>query len=522
METKTKYYIPRWQWIFATMVFFIAVLTCQQYILFDIEQSRVLVYEWDRIAEQMMRAGGIADFIALFLQQFFLFKVAAAAIMALLLTSISLCLHKVYINAAGRSSSLAEKILCCFPAALLFVYTEGKIFFITGHVAILLSAIGLLLAAMLTNIKSTSPILGILKSIGILLIVLFVGFAAQTAVWPMIASIILYSLLYKKDYLTAGVAVFSAILMVGLARYTMLAVTTDELFSPDFYSYRTRVTTTMPWVWVTYVALMVVPFLLNKYFSEKAIKHIATTFIAAVIVIGATYSSYKTHHDEETNQRLALMHWIDTKDYEPASEFCMEYLTNTYAANIYFKILSETNELENEVGGILRTGDQLIMAPSKIRLVRRHLMSLYYYLGYVNGAQREAFEYNEPTEGMMVPEAVKILALTNIIQGNYAVAEKYLNYLDHTLFYSDWAQQYRHFLYNDKAVEKDPELGPRRKATAIESVPQIWTTLPYIINQIACVAPELPATNYKKAFLRLGDYNKNTNHENQQMSFIQY
>lgn len=504
------------------MVFFVAVLTCQQYILFDMEQARVLVYEWERIAEQMMRAGGIADFIALFLQQFFLFKVAAAAIMALLLTSVSLCLHKVYIYAAGRSTSLAEKILCCLPAALLFVYTEGKIFFITGHVAILLSSIGLLLATLLIKGNNTSPIQRILKYIGIPLLIIFVGFAAQTAVWPMIAGIFLYSLLYKKDYISAGITVISAVFMVGLGRYTCLAITKDELFSPDIFSYRTQTPTTMVWVWTTFVTLMVVPFLFNKFFSEKVTKHISTACIATIIVVGVTCSTYKAHHDEETNQRLALLHWIYAKDYEPASEFCMEYLTNTYTANIYFKILSETNELENEVGGILKTGDQLIMAPSKIRLVRRHLMSLYYYLGYVSGAQREAFEYNEPSEGMMVPEAVKILALTNIAQGNYSVAEKYINYLSHTLFYSDWAEQQRHFLYNDKAVENDPELGPRRKATAIESVPQIWTTLPYIINQIACVAPELPATNYKKAFLRLGDYNKDTNYESQQQSYIQY
>ncbi len=504
------------------MVFFVAVFTCQQYILFDIEQARVLVYEWERIAEQIMRVGGIADFIALFLQQFFLFKVAAAAIMALLLTSVSMCLHKVYINAAGRSTSLAEKMLCCLPAALLFVYTEGKIFFITGHVAILLSAIGLLLATLLIKGNSASLILKVLKYIGIILIILFVGFAAQTAVWPMIAGIFLYSLLYKKDYAAACVTILSAFLMVGLARYLCLAVTEDELFSPDIYSYRTKTTTIMPWIWATFVALTVIPFLLNKFFSEKFIKSIALACVSTIVVVGATIGAYRSQHDEETNQRLTLLHQIATKDYEPAMEFCMEYLTNTYTANLYFQMYSETNELETEVGGILKTGKQLIMDSSKIRLVRRHLMSLYYYLGYVNGAQREAFEYNEPSEGMMVPEAVKILALTNIAQGNYAVAEKYINYLDHTLFYSDWAQEHRKFLYNDKAVESDPELGPRRKVVAIESAPEIWTTLPHIINQIAYVAPELPATNYKKAFLRLGVYNKENYYENQQMSFIQY
>ena len=108
---------------------------------------------------------------------------------------------------------------------------------------------------------------------------------------------------------------------------------------------------------------------------------------------------------------------------------------------------------------------------------------------------------------MMIPAAVKILAQTNLCQGNYAVAEKYLNYLEHTLFYRDWAKQYRRFLYNDKAVEEDAELGPRRKTLTMESVPERWTTRPHIIRQIANTAPELPASNYYKAFKLLGAYN---------------
>lgn len=500
METKAKYNIPGGLWILVTAVFFVAVLTCQQYILFDIEQARVLVYESDKIATQLMRAGGIADFIALFLQQFFIFKFASAAIMAVIFVAVSICLHKVYKYAAGRSTSLTEKIVCCLPAALLFIYTEDDIFFVTGHVAILISSLCLLIGASLVVWKSK------LSYILLPPLILFAGFASSTAVWPMIAALILFSLLYKKDYIAAVVIAVSAILMIGLARYFCLAVDSQELFSPDIFTYRLKSETIMTWVWVAFVAIMLVPFVLNKWVSEKIHGHFATACIIAAAVSGIAYKAYEVHHDESTVQRYTLQHWLDTENYEDASEFCSHRLSNTYTANIFYQILSKNGQLENEVGGVLQYPAQLIMDESTVRFARRHLMSLYYYVGFVNGAQREAFEYNEPTEGMMVPAAIKILAQTNLIQGNYAVAEKYLNYLDHTLFYSDWAQQYRKFLYNDKAVESDSELGPRRRALDIESVPQTWTTMPHIIRQIASSAPELPATNYKKAFLRLGCY----------------
>lgn len=516
METKAKYTFPGWQWVVAALAFFIAVLTLQQYILFDIEQSRVFVYESDKIVSQIKAAGGIADFIALFLQQFFLFKVAGAAIMSALFIAVSWLLHRVYKSAIGRNTYLAEDILCCIPAILLFAYTEDKIFFITGHVAILLACIGLVLGVYFVNKKK------IAWCLPLPFIILFTGFAASTAVWPMIVGLAVYSLLYKKNYVAAGITIASAFLMVALARYTVLAVTENELFSPDIFSYRLRTETMMPWIWASIVAIVVIPFVIKKFVAESVVKHIGFASVVGIIVALIAFKTYKSEHEEETYERLAMQHWLDTKNYEPAYEFCLQYLNNTYMSNIYFMMLSQEYDLVDMVGGVLQHSQQLIMKKSSVRLVRRHLMTLYYYLGYMNGAQREAFEYNEPTEGMMVPAAVKILALTNIAQGNYAVAEKYLNYLDHTLFYSDWAQKYRKFLYNDKAVERDSELGPRRKScNEIESIPETNTTVPHIIRQIAFVAPELPAKKYSDAFRKLGEYNIST-YETPQQSIIQY
>ncbi|MCF0192843.1 MAG: hypothetical protein HUK05_05420 [Prevotella sp.] len=501
LEKKKKYKIPGWQWIIATVTFFIAVQKYQQYILFDIEQTRVFVYESDKMLSQLMRAGGISDFIALFLQQFFILKWVGPAIMAVVFGLLSFIIHKVYQHAAGRKTSLTEDILCCLPAALLFVYTEGKIFFITGHIAILLSSLALLIGVLLVNWKNIAA-LCLLP-----LLIILAGFACSTAVWPMIISLFLYSLLYRKKLIAAVIIVLSALLMIGLARYLCLAVNSTELFLPDIFTFRLKSETIMLWVWVSIVVVTVMPFIIDKFIPEKLVMNsYAASFIAGA-VFGITHQAYNTHHDESTLQRLQLQHWIDTGNYADAYEFCAQNINNAYTSNIYFMIISMGGELENEVGGMLRAPQQLFMKPSQVRFVRRLFMSLYYYIGYVNGAQREAFEYNEPTDGMMIPAAVKILAQTNLCQGNYAVAEKYLNYLEHTLFYRDWAKQYRRFLYNDKAVEEDAELGPRRKTLTMESVPERWTTRPHIIRQIANTAPELPASNYYKAFKLLGAYN---------------
>ena len=54
------------------------------------------------------------------------------------------------------------------------------------------------------------------------------------------------------------------------------------------------------------------------------------------------------------------------------------------------------------------------------------------------------------------------LAQCNIVNGNYAVAAKYLRMLQKSLFYAKWADQQMRFIGNDKAVSRDAEYGRLR------------------------------------------------------------
>lgn len=60
------------------------------------------------------------------------------------------------------------------------------------------------------------------------------------------------------------------------------------------------------------------------------------------------------------------------------------------------------------------------------------------------------------------------LAETNLINGQYAVAAKYLRALQHTLFYKKWATNAMSYLNNDEKIEKHPEWGWLRKARYTE------------------------------------------------------
>ena len=89
----------------------------------------------------------------------------------------------------------------------------------------------------------------------------------------------------------------------------------------------------------------------------------------------------------------------------------------------------------------------------------------FYQLGMINVAQRTVFEAQEAIlDFQKSGRCYKRLAQTNLINGSYEVARKYLTALKKTLFYRDWANETISLLGNEEAIAKHPEYGRLRQS----------------------------------------------------------
>jgi hypothetical protein len=79
----------------------------------------------------------------------------------------------------------------------------------------------------------------------------------------------------------------------------------------------------------------------------------------------------------------------------------------------------------------------------------------------VNEAHRWAFE-NMVMKGLS-PEGIKMLVKTELINGNYKMAAKYIAILKNTFFYKDEAKSFEKLLFNDESINADKELGEKRR-----------------------------------------------------------
>ena len=85
---------------------------------------------------------------------------------------------------------------------------------------------------------------------------------------------------------------------------------------------------------------------------------------------------------------------------------------------------------------------------------------IYFHLGLVNTAQRFAFESMESLPNYnKSARVVKRLAETNLINGQYDVARKYLQMLEKTVFYRPWARRMMALLGNEEAINAHPLYG---------------------------------------------------------------
>ena len=88
----------------------------------------------------------------------------------------------------------------------------------------------------------------------------------------------------------------------------------------------------------------------------------------------------------------------------------------------------------------------------------------FYQLDMIYVAQRTVYEAQEAIlDFQKSGRCYKRLAQTNLINGNYEVARKYLTALQKTLFYRDWANRTLPLLGDENAIAKHPEYGHLRQ-----------------------------------------------------------
>lgn len=234
---------------------------------------------------------------------------------------------------------------------------------------------------------------------------------------------------------------------------------------------------------------------------SSVIKDISGLIISLLLVVGASlYSFDKVHKEYFTAEKLFLQN-----RYNELSDYIKQHPTNNRLTIFLNNIaLCETGKLNDLLFHFPQDpeGQTLFLKWEMFGEVLRRGGYFYYTAGMINEAHRWAYE-NMVMKGYTY-EDLKMLIKTELIDGNYNVASKYISILDHTLFYRKEATNFESFLFNDRAVETDPELGVKRREKIKHDFFSI-TDDPYVNIERVLMKDSLnrKAFEYKFAYLML-------------------
>ena len=150
--------------------------------------------------------------------------------------------------------------------------------------------------------------------------------------------------------------------------------------------------------------------------------------------------------------------------YNEIIAFNTQFPSNNILTNFLNNIaLAETGRLNDELFRFPQSpdGGTLFLKWELMGEVLRRGGYFYYTLGMTNEAQRWAYEYMVMRGN--TPEGLKMLIKTELINGNYKVAAKYISILKKSVYYRKEARKYEKMLFNNAAVNADAELGEKRK-----------------------------------------------------------
>ena len=376
------------------------------------EQYQLFLFDSTYVWDIVKHPGGIADLLGRFCTQFFLYAWVGAAIIALLLSLIQLLVWRLM-----RVDRLFG--LSFVPSFLLWLYLLDEHALLSGVWAVLVTLlVGLVIRRTISSVTKT-----------------------------VLSIIVAISILYW---------------MVGPVCFPLPI---DGIWTGIHYY---RYPTVFPWLlWAASLSVWVfslLPCVCRKWVNAPS-GYVwgLSTFLLVTIGMGSIVwknSNLKAEKVMQYDFMATHQQWnriLETANAEKPNNQIGVTVQNLALAmrGMLLDHMFEYNQ--NGIAGLLPDVQTDATSPMPTA-------EAFYQLGMINVAQRTVFEAQESIlDFQKSGRCYKRLAQTNLINGNYKVARKYLMALQKTLFYRTWANETLPLLGNEKAIAKHPEYGRLRQ-----------------------------------------------------------
>lgn len=445
--------------IFFGLVVFVFFGYFYRYHLVYQEQFQLFLFTSDYLAEVTHKPGGFADYLGRFLTQFYYIPWLGAAIIAVLLVILQQQLLRISLVFADKPALF---LLSFIPSLFYWALLCEEHYMLAGVVA---------LVAVLAAVQIYLSIKEKLLRIIYLFLMLFMLYWLTGGTYLVFGILCLLREIKKGEYSKQQIiytTIGCSLLIISLpllAKTLLLQYPLPKLWTgANYYRFQTIFPYTILFLWMLVIIIPVLFYYLPIFKKTKTAW--ISMGIIMILLVFITQQGLSKMSDWPKEEVMAYDYHVRNQQWDEVIQMANKKMPMSPLSVAFLNLsLCKQGMMADNMFHYFQNGPEGLL-PSFVRDFTMPLMAgeIYYHVGFVNTAQRFAFEAMEAIpDYQKSSRAIKRLAETNIINGEYVVAAKYLNMLQHTLYYKKWSTQTLAVLGDEKKIESNPEWYALRK-----------------------------------------------------------
>lgn len=443
---------------FSVIAFLILQFFCSYHFMYA-EQYSLFQYTSDYFSSMVSHPGGLMEYVASFITQFFYYHYIGALVWATLFFLLSL----------STGWFLSDKVPVLYRPLLAF--TLATLVTALGLDMFCSLSYGLAILLMLLTVVGIRRIANTVFRLAaiITLPLLFYVIAGQTAF--LLAIVVIIEELQKNEK-TKWLSLASLIPVTVFA-YLIIYIngqTTDfrHTFLPDAYYNSFVETPSLMYLPCLYFLILAMTKRWISMIPVAEKKNALRINILAqgqgVLALAIGFALFQASHNTEMYEmkKLEVMRWhkqwgrilLEVKTTTPTPLTCC--YTNLALAQKGWLAEELFSVPQNSSAGLWTKWDGTQFQADLFT-------DVYMTMGNPAMAQKMAFNTAVFNRNSLSGHLLLKLIQTNLIFGHDAVAEKYIRQLEKTLVYADEATGYRRYLNHPELIDKDSLMGPQKK-----------------------------------------------------------
>ena len=448
--------------LLALLTIAICLLAYESMFLFRVQELNLFLYTPLFFKQQMVVSGGFLTWIGTYFTQFFYHPWLGVTLLCAW-WALLMWLTKKAFNIPTRWI-----VVVLIPVALLLLTNIDLgywIFYLKLRGHFFVATIGSTIAIALVWLYRSLP-----KRFRLAFIILSTAlFYPLIGFYALMAALLMGIMAWRlEDYkvsrrLLESVVAALAILAIPLFYYRFVYYQTNivniyrtaiPLYRIDEHHYQ---------YYIPFVLLVIVFALMAVFYKKKREQDVKKPFLwllaqvalLAGISCGVWHFWYK---DGNFHKELNMVHCIENLDWEGVLTIARDCDDPTRSLWMMknlalFRLSRQGDEMYH-----YKNSDKECNAPFKVRMTQTGAKILYLHYGQLNFCYRWCLE--DGVEYGWRVDYYRYMLKCALLNGEYEVAQKYIDILKKTKYYADWAQHYEAYIKDPSLIKKDKEFGP--------------------------------------------------------------